>query len=81
MGEETTRACPHCDRGGLQYRYLSGHGDPQTLPADAHWYCGRCSTRVDDPIERQKRRPGDSGHTKLKRAGFDHLLDDGGDGE
>lgn len=47
---ETVLACPECDGTGLERR----SGGPLGLEPIAPYYCKRCSTAVEEPVERER---------------------------
>jgi hypothetical protein len=78
---ETVRACPHCESASISRRVGSGLAD-QSSNRD-RWKCNTadCYETFDEPVERPPVGERPDGHEKLRRAGFGHLIDDGGDGD
>jgi hypothetical protein len=81
MCEDTVRVCPHCRTTGLQFCQRSGAGTRLAPADDPHWLCHGCGARVDEPAERERQARKWAGHEKLRRAGFGHLVEDGGESE
>jgi transposase-like protein len=76
---DTTLACPHCDSAQLRHRQRSSEKSRLAQRHDPHWVCDVCGRSCSEPVEREERRSPNDGHAKLKAAGFDHLLNDGGE--
>jgi len=73
---KTINVCPECDSARL--KRLMDSETAHRLSNNQHWWCGDCGHRFADPNRRERRgiEESYSGHTRLKRAGFGHLIDD-----
>jgi len=81
MGEEPVRVCPHCDSPNVEFYTGEGSNGGESPRTTPHYQCQVCARRLDELAERERDGFGHGGHAKLKRAGFAHLLDDGGESE
>lgn len=76
---ETVYACPECNEPTPSRRSRSGLGaESRCVPG---WLCDDCGARFDEPVTRAARESPLGGHAKLRRAGFEHLVDGGDDDE
>ncbi|WP_227132297.1 hypothetical protein [Halorubellus salinus] len=61
-GFGVTNCCPHCDAAASAlYKRTPGSEANRTVDPDKDWFCRDCGTAFDDPDERERRTPANTG--------------------